>query len=104
MEVKMISWNISMIVEFCFDIVIFKEQMEIYQFSNLMLIWLSLVMQNNMETKLVIIYNHHFQKYNINEIIDQKPTIFYMKPIDIFEIIFTNSSLILVKESKTMVL
>jgi len=83
MEVKMISWNICMIMEFCFDIVIFKEQMEIYQYSNLMLVWLSLVMQNNMETKLVIIYNQLFQKYNINEIIDQKPTFFYMKPIDI---------------------
>jgi hypothetical protein len=50
--------------------------MEIYQYFNLMLVWLSLVMQNNMETKLVLIYNHHLQKYNINEIIDQKPTIF----------------------------
>jgi hypothetical protein len=73
----MISWNICMIVEFCFDIVIFKEKMEIYQYSNLMLVLLSLVMQNNMETKLVLIYNHHFQKHNINERTHQKPTIFY---------------------------
>jgi hypothetical protein len=45
MEMKMISWNICMTVEFCFDIVIFKEKMEIYQYSNLMLVRLSLVMQ-----------------------------------------------------------
>jgi hypothetical protein len=52
--------------------------------------------------------NHRFQKYNINERINQNPTIFYYEThwyFDGFETIFTNSSLISnVKKSKLLVI
>jgi hypothetical protein len=51
MKVQMISWKIYTILEFCFDIVGFKEQMKMYQYSDLLLIQSSFVAQSTIELK-----------------------------------------------------
>jgi len=67
LKVELISWKIYMIIEFCFNIEKFKEQTKIDKYSNLMPIWLSLLLWNstNPSTQWIKLLNHHLIPSNL---------------------------------------
>jgi hypothetical protein len=62
MEAYMISWKIYMIIEFFFDIVDLLKQMKIYQYSNVMLYWLLLIIVEQWGAQVLLSINWKISK------------------------------------------